>query len=106
MSSNCKKLINATVAVFCSSLLASGASFAQEKAYIADNTSLYTKICVQAAQGSPARLKKAVSESGMTVRHIANNIQCNGVSIADFAAKAGQLDNFKYLERYQKEMAE
>ena len=77
------------------------------KAYVAQNDSIETKICVAAATGSKMQMNRVVNQLSSSklintkYELVANELSCNGVNVAEFAAQAGNYDVSKKLMSYR-----
>ena len=83
------------------------ASAGNDQSFVATNNSIESKICMAAASASKMRMNSAVKQISPT-KHmntkyelVANKLQCNGINIADFAAKAGNIEVAKKLRSYR-----
>lgn len=83
-----------------------GSVSATDKQYNAVDGSLYTKICVTAASGNKLQLIKAIEDSGFSHHYVANQVTCNGMSIGQFAAQAGNQVAQNYLNKFLKKSTE
>lgn len=86
---------------------ASLASAGDDQSFVATDNSIESKICAAAANASKMRMNNAVKQISPT-KHmhtkyelVANKLQCNGINIADFAAKAGNIEVAKKLRSYR-----
>jgi hypothetical protein len=83
------------------------ASAGNDQSFVATNNSIESKICMAAASASKMRMNSAVKQISPT-KHmntkyelVANKLQCNGINVADFAAKAGNIEVAKKLRSYR-----
>lgn len=53
-------------------------------AVVAADDSVTTKLCVTAAEGSRIQLHKAIEDSGLSKKYIAQNVTCNDQNILEF----------------------
>ena len=74
------------ITLTCSSIV-----FANESnQFTATNQSLSTKICITAAQGDRLKLSKALKNSGLSKRYVAEKMQCNDLSFVAFVEQYGK----------------
>lgn len=67
--------------------------------YVPTDNSVSTKLCVSAAMDFPIRFHRLQKHTGLPLRYIATEVQCNGQSIGDFAYQAGNAVVAKRLNR-------
>lgn len=88
------------------------ASAGNKQSYVAQDNSIESKICVAAASASKMRMNNAVKSISpakhMSAKYelVANKLSCNGINIADFAAKAGNIDVANKLKSYRSKNVE
>ncbi|MBN7819422.1 DUF3718 domain-containing protein [Bowmanella yangjiangensis] len=83
----------------CTVLLLSPLCVSAKNVYVAADDMVTTKLCVSAAMDTPIRFHILQQHSGLSARHIANDVQCNGKNIGDFAYQAGNTKIAKRLNR-------
>ncbi|MFT4655056.1 MAG: hypothetical protein ACJA0G_001031 [Kangiellaceae bacterium] len=99
------KLLLVVLTLTTANLATAGA--VNSKTYEAQDNSIESKICVAAATASNARMNSTVKQMSSTkLMHtkytlIANEIRCNGINVADFAAQAGNIEVAKKLKSYR-----
>ena len=77
------------------------------KTYAVQDNSIESKICVAAATASNARMNSIVKQMSSTkLMHtkyalIANELKCNGINVANFAAQAGNIEVANKLKSYR-----
>ncbi len=81
------KLIN-TLAVITLSVSAMGVANASQQ-LVGTDDSVTTNICLSAASGKKIELLKAIKDSGLSKRYVAENVQCNNMDIVQFVEKYG-----------------
>lgn len=97
------KLLLIAVSLTSANIAAAGTN----KAYVAQNDSIETKICVAAATGSKMHMNRVVNQLSSSklintkYELVANELSCNGVNVAEFAAQAGNYDVSKKLMSYR-----
>ena len=80
--------------------IATGAS-AQQYKFVATDNSPATKLCVKAGSNEKFQLKRTAKRYHLgKMAQIANDFQCNGLSMAQFAYKYNASDTYELLERY------
>ncbi len=83
------------------------ASAGDSLTYVASDNSIESKLCVAAATASKTRVNtivKQVSSTKLTRKNytlVANELSCNGINIADFAAQAGNIAVANKLKSYR-----
>ncbi|WP_444996743.1 DUF3718 domain-containing protein [Aliikangiella sp. IMCC44359] len=88
------------------SVIVIGSASATDKQYNAVDGSLYTKICMTAANGNKLQLIKVIEDSGFSHHYVANQVTCNGMNIGQFAAQAGNQAAHNYLNKFLKKSSE
>jgi hypothetical protein len=79
---------------------------------VANDNSVETKICVAAAISSKLRLKSQIDKISSSrlmrpkYRLVANQLNCNGINVADFATLAGTIDVANKLKSYRSNSVE
>ncbi len=82
-------------------LAATQQSVASETNFIAKDNTIETRLCIAAASDDSSTLKSLIRHSYKRhTREIANNFNCNGVSLARFAYDFDAKNTFEYLNRY------
>lgn len=82
-----KKYAFLTSAICLASLINVSASANEFKSL--DN-SMTTKLCMTIVSGNRAAMHNQIKESGLSRRHILENVKCNGESLLAFADKYGR----------------
>ncbi|MFQ3190987.1 MAG: hypothetical protein ACI89W_000262 [Gammaproteobacteria bacterium] len=88
------------------------ATAGNSRTYVANDDSIESKICVAAATGSKLHLNSKVKDLSttklMTTKYqiVANNLNCNGINIVDFAEMAGNIQIANKLKSYRIENVE
>ena len=88
------------------------ATAGNSRTYVANDDSIESKICVAAATGSKLHLNSKVKDLSTTklmstkYQIVANNLNCNGINIVDFAEMAGNIQIANKLKSYRIENVE
>lgn len=88
------------------------ATAGNSRTYVANDDSIESKICVAAATGSKLNLNSKVKDLSTTklmstkYQIVANNLNCNGINIVDFAEMAGNIQIANKLKSYRIENVE
>ena len=76
-------------------------SVASETNFIANDNTIETRLCIAAATDDSSTLKSLIRRTYKRhTREVANNFNCNGVSMARFAYDFNAKNTFEYLNRY------
>nr|WP_297349216.1 DUF3718 domain-containing protein [uncultured Glaciecola sp.] len=88
------------------------ATAGNSRLYVANDNSIETRICVAAATGSKLRLKSQIDKISSSklmspkYRMVANQLNCNGINVADFATLAGNIEVANKLRSYRSNSVE
>jgi hypothetical protein len=88
------------------------ATAGNSRLYVANDNSVETKICVAAATSSKLRVKSQIDKISSSrlmrpkYRLVANQLNCNGINVADFAMLAGNIDVAHKLKSYRSNSVE
>ena len=93
------KVLAATIAL--SSVTLAGSAMADTKKIQATDNSVSTEICVAAAKDRLVSFNKAVSDSRLSMKKVANAVSCNGLDIASFAQEQGADKIAKKINSYR-----
>ncbi len=83
------KTLTKTIAIVGFTTLFAGTAMASPKIEAADN-SLTSELCVLAAKGNKTKLHNHLKNSVVSKQYVANEMKCNGESVADFVDAYGQ----------------
>lgn len=103
------KIVNTIKTLVIISLAAAGVANANN--YKAGDDTMESKLCVSAATSSEFQMTSKIkfylpgSQINRKYQLVANNVSCNGLSIAEFAADAGNYEVANKLASYQKKNA-
>jgi len=98
------KALAATIVL--SSVTLAGSAMADTKHIQATDNSVSTEICVAAAKDRLVTFNKAVSESRLSMKKVADVVSCNGVDIASFAQEQGANKVAKKINSYRTQPAQ
>lgn len=96
-----KKIKNLLLATIAATALPLSAA---EYVFVPANDDIETKLCISAAENKLHKFKRQaglVSHTHTVYRTIAENIQCNDKSIADFAFQYDADKTLKFLDKYR-----
>jgi hypothetical protein len=88
------------------------ATAGNSRTYIANDDSIESEICVAAATGSKLHLNSKVKDLSTTklmstkYQMVANDLNCNGINIVDFAELAGNIKIANKLRTYRNKNVE
>jgi hypothetical protein len=97
------KLLLVALALTTANLATAGNS----ESYVTQDESIESKICVAAATASKLHMNRVVKQIAPTksmhskYEMVANELSCNGMNIADFAAQAGNIKMANKLKSYR-----
>lgn len=97
------KLLLVALALTTANLASAGTS----QSYVTQDDSIESKICIAAATASKLHMNRVVKQIAPTksmhskYQLVANELSCNGMNIADFAAQAGNIKMANKLKSYR-----
>lgn len=69
----------------------------------AADASISTELCMAVASNKPLSLHRVLKENRLSLKKVAKNIRCNGLTLHEFATKHSAIRIANNLQRYQKE---